>query len=263
MINTERISNWVAHPDHLEEVAPKVLQQLSRKYPYFSVARFLLYANGGASNDNQLRILQQFLGADPVMLACWLEKMGHEPTIAANEKTAQVATEPQAEVATEVAALTEPVSVDYFQRQGINVTNELPEANDFVAGKPERELDNEDKKSLLVVMSFAEWLKHISAKSKKEREEEEDKRALRTMWQKQKLAAAMEEESDEIPEQVFEMAVNSIAQKEDTVSESLAAVYAKQGKVAKAVEIYRKLSLLNPEKSTYFAAKIEQLQKEL
>ena len=83
------------------------------------------------------------------------------------------------------------------------------------------------------------------------------------MWQKQKLAAAIEEESDEIPETVFEMAVNSIARNDDWVSESMAEVYARQGKVQKAIEIYEKLSLLNPEKNTYFAAKIENLQKDL
>ncbi len=71
------------------------------------------------------------------------------------------------------------------------------------------------------------------------------------------------QESDEIPETVFEMAVNSIARNDDWVSESMAEVYARQGKAQKAIEIYEKLSLLNPEKNTYFAAKIENLQKDL
>ena len=115
----------------------------------------------------------------------------------------------------------------------------------------------------MVVMSFAEWLKHISSHNKKAKEEEADKKALKTMWQQQKLAAAIEEESDEIPEQVFEMAVNSISRQDEIVSESMAAVYARQGKKEKAIEMYQKLSLLNPEKNTYFAAKIENLQKDI
>ena len=40
----------------------------------------------------------------------------------------------------------------------------------------------------------------------------------------------------------------------------MAAVLAKQGKLAKAIELYQKLSLMNPSKSAYFAAKIEQLK---
>ena len=44
------------------------------------------------------------------------------------------------------------------------------------------------------------------------------------------------------------------------LTESMAEVFAKQGKLAKASEVYQKLSLLNPAKSTYFAAKLENLK---
>ena len=45
----------------------------------------------------------------------------------------------------------------------------------------------------------------------------------------------------------------------DIETEAMAEVWIKQGKPARAIAIYRKLSLLNPSKSHYFAAKIEQL----
>jgi hypothetical protein len=38
-------------------------------------------------------------------------------------------------------------------------------------------------------------------------------------------------------------------------------VYAAQGNIAKAIRIYEKLSLLNSEKSSYFAALIENLKQ--
>ena len=43
-------------------------------------------------------------------------------------------------------------------------------------------------------------------------------------------------------------------------TETMAEVWAKQGNISKAISIYEKLSLSNPDKSHYFAAKIEQLK---
>jgi pentatricopeptide repeat protein len=46
------------------------------------------------------------------------------------------------------------------------------------------------------------------------------------------------------------------------MSESLAEIYVKQGKLDKALEMYRKLSLRNPQKNAYFADKIKEILKE-
>lgn len=49
--------------------------------------------------------------------------------------------------------------------------------------------------------------------------------------------------------------------KEDLVSENLAVIYAKQGKVNKAIEIYKKLIWKFPQKKASFAASIEELKQ--
>ncbi len=148
---------------------------------------------------------------------------------------------------------------DYFLQQGEKVSEEIPlEISEL---KDAGGMSEEDK-SLMVVMSFSEWLLHFKSTSEKQKEETKDQKALKTMWQKEKLAAAMEEENEEIPETVFEMAVNSISKEDGLVSESLADIYIKQGKYDKAIEMYRKLSLRNPQKSAYFARKIEEALKD-
>jgi hypothetical protein len=63
-----------------------------------------------------------------------------------------------------------------------------------------------------------------------------------------------------------EIAVQAMAEKSNTenevVTEAMAEVFARQGKAAKAIEVYEKLSLLNNGKSAYFATEIEKLKAE-
>ena len=148
---------------------------------------------------------------------------------------------------------------DYFLQQGEKISPVLPEDIDSLKTT---ETAEEAAKSLMVMMSFTEWLLHFKSSTEKQKEETKDQRALKTMWQKEKLAAAIEEENEEIPENVFEMAVNSITKEDGLASESLADIYIKQGKLDKAIDMYRKLSLRNPQKNAYFARKIEEILKE-
>lgn len=251
MITTDTIAGWLREPDQFQGVVPQLLQKLTEDYPYFLPGHYLKHIALQQDGQHLYTLLEAF-PANRVVLQQLLEPAKEQLEVLLEEPVV-----PETDLLEALGINPQPVlTIDYFSQQGIEVSSDLPEVEELAP-------HTEEEKSLLVVMSFEEWLSYINTRSRKAKEEEAEQKALKTMWQKQKLAAAIEEESDEIPETVFEMAVNSIARNDDWVSESMAEVYARQGKVQKAIEIYEKLSLLNPEKNTYFAAKIENLQKDL
>ncbi|MDO6431602.1 hypothetical protein Q4E93_13440 [Flavitalea sp. BT771] len=121
------------------------------------------------------------------------------------------------------APLFEPYyTVDYFASQGIRLV--LDENPTDKLGKQ--------------MKSFTDWLKVMRRLPQKTREIIPD------------IAAE---------HQVQAIAAHSIERRE-VITETMAEVLAMQGMREKATEMYRKLSLLEPEKSAYFAEKIEQLK---
>ena len=71
------------------------------------------------------------------------------------------------------------------------------------------------------------------------------------------IAAAADNRSAQKVDQLAEKSL----QEREVLTETMAEVWEKQWNAEKAIEIYNKLSLLEPLKSAYFAAKIEELKK--
>lgn len=149
----------------------------------------------------------------------------------------------------------------------LELINELPDESPIkkkdTSKKEEKveveEASPQDPGNLMVMMSFTDWLNHFKTKSEHEAEEKKGKDAIRSAWQKEKLAEAMDDEEDVVPDDIFEKAMKSVSFGDGLVTEPLAELYVQQGKTDKAIELYKKLSLLNPEKRTYFASRIKDL----
>jgi hypothetical protein len=109
---------------------------------------------------------------------------------------------------------------DYFASQGIKLS-EAVQANDKL-GKQ--------------LKSFTEWLKTIK-----------------------KTHNYTPPEPKQVDQNVAQLAEKSNIETE-VITEAMAEVYLQQGKISKANEVYEKLSLQNPAKSTYFANKFEHLK---
>jgi len=113
-------------------------------------------------------------------------------------------------------------TVDYFASQGIKFVSEEKPADRFAQQ----------------LKSFTDWLKAM-------------KRLPQTEITKI---------SDVSAEQKVEQLASHSIDEGDVVTEAMAEVWEKQGNKEKAIEIYNKLSLLNPAKSAYFASLAEQLK---
>ena len=118
----------------------------------------------------------------------------------------------------------EPLHVsDYFTSVGIKLTDEV---------KPGDKLGKQLK-------SFTQWLKTM----------------------KKVHIEQLQEETAENNDLIIQQMAEKSNKEGETLTEAMAEVLTQQGKIEKAIEVYQKLSLLNPVKSAYFAAKIDQIYR--
>jgi len=94
----------------------------------------------------------------------------------------------------------------------------------------------------------------------KEEDEKEMKAKLIDRFIKQEPSISRPDKNEFYDPQ-SEAIESSIDEDDFFVTETLAQIHIQQGNLKKAQEIYRKLILKNPEKSSYFAAQIEKLTK--
>ena len=199
-----------------------LLHEITEKYPYFSVGHFFSLQFAGANHPGHKKIAAKTAlhFASPHFLNFRLNQVDKIKVI---EKIVEVSSsESVPDIAQKEEMLFEPLSAtDYFASQGIKLSEDVQTGDKL--GKQ--------------LKSFTEWLKTM----------------------KKVHGHKLPDGSEQV-----DLAVQKLAEKsnqEDIIlTESMAEAYVLQGKNAKARDIYEKLSLLNPSKNVYFAAKIESLK---
>ena len=222
------------------------LLQMTKDYPYFSMPHFFLLQQMHTNDINyqkQAAVTNLFFN-NPHWLHYQLNQkdiIESKPVITAN--IIEEETIPQKSIENDIenvqatgknintpkpaddALIFEPLfASDYFASQGIKIT--------------EADVNPSDKLGKQL-KSFTEWLKTMKKVHVEKLPMPNDSADINV----QKLA-----EKSNIDEQIL--------------TEAMAEVFAKQNKNYKAIEVYEKLSLLNPSKSAYFAAKIQNLKGE-
>ena len=115
--------------------------------------------------------------------------------------------------------------------------------------------------------SFTEWLKTVKKEPAREVKTEEKKTALPSATD-EIINRFIETEPRIVPSKAefynpVKAARQSLEERDDIISETLANLFAEQGNLKRAIEMYKKLKLLSPEKSSLFAARIEKLTQQL
>jgi len=126
-----------------------------------------------------------------------------------------------AEKEEEIIAFEPLHTVDYFASQGIKITEELL-TNDKLGSQ---------------MKSFTAWLKSMK-----------------------KLHPGKLEEQSVATEKLIQTSADESNINTEILTEAMAEVLIKQDKKEKAIEMFSKLSLINPSKSAYFAARIESIK---
>ena len=207
------------------------LNNVTRQYPYFGLANFysLNYSTPEDSSYNKIAAKTAlFFTSNFYLQSHLVDEKSLSSTSITSENLLPTAL-PENIEAEEVPSaqkeelLFEPLHAsDYFASQGIKLSEDVLGAD----------------KLGMQLKSFTAWLKTMK-----------------------------KVHPDKLPPVniVTETAVQTQAEKsnieEEIVTEPMAEAYILQNKHAKAIDIYNKLSLLNPAKSAYFAAKIDSLKK--
>lgn len=230
-MNTVLLERLLKDPAAMEDTPVADLESFASAHPWFGTAHYLLAMKKQQLNsiDASEAMQRAALYYHPLWLTYQVKNMNKQAQAfkAVSDSVPSIA--PAIETASETQLpkddaaelVFEPYhTVDYFASQGIRL-KEDPHANDQLSQQ---------------VKSFTQW--------------------LRTM---KKIYVEQETSNEPIAENEVIAKADDSNTKADVVTEAMAEVLIKQGKKEQALELYRKLSLLHPEKSHYFASLIDTL----
>jgi hypothetical protein len=274
--------------DSLGQVSEEELRRFVTDYPYATVGHLLLAkkeSEAGINAEETLRDTALFIN-NPLWLQWILDdlKFREQKELIIHERQPEISEpDPMTGVDTEVEKPIEiAVDVNTPSHEGIDEKVEIPAVKSALPpkeiGEPENyiqsEADADDtgptgvepgKEEMPVFQSYhtidyfaSQGIRLHPADLGKDKLGQQLRSFTDWLRSMKKLPQTATGEEDPSEQTVRVIAEHSIEERE-VLTEAMAEVWAKQGNKQKASEIYRKLSLLNPSKSAYFAAKIDQL----
>lgn len=269
----------------LAQVDPALWQQLAAEAPYFAPARFFQAVTDTRERTSSAQTANLYF-TNPLWLSLQLDEV---PLVAKKENG--TATPPPLQIPSVESVKEMMRKID--QAAETDLMEQEPEPDEYIeeADAVMETPDADSKIAGILSSQLADFKKPVEADATLDIETE--KRKLHTIdyfasqgikidlstipqdkltahlrkftdWLKQVKNTQATQTQDlgtslEMEKAVAEGAKNSNETRE-ILTETMADVLEKQGQVDKAIQLYIKLSFINPEKSSYFAAKIEQLK---
>jgi len=254
-----------------------MLKDITQKYPYFSAAHFFLLKNtNNADRDYDAVAAKTALHfGNPFLLNYRLKKV----------ETVQVAEEVmQVEEVEKVNIVEEVNTIDVVE--GV-----MPEEKDEAVNKVDI-VEEAKQEELVETVDTVEQVKPLKVEQPAVQENTEEMifeplfasdyfasqgiklsdevkpgdklgKQLKSFTEWLKTMKKVHEQKQATGNEPVDVAVQKLAEKSneeaEILTESMAEAYLQQGKAKKAREIFEKLSLFNPSKSAYFAAKIDRI----
>jgi tetratricopeptide (TPR) repeat protein len=248
-VNRETFIHLIHHTDQVSPADKETLEEVIRQYPYFQLAHFLL-----AKAHNQE---QTVLTTDKVKKAAvYAPDRGMLKKFLSIKKFAQEYISPVISTAEKNVEADSPAASTTSGTEPVIEHPALPMSDYQLAGT--------EKEEEIQLQTLSAVSPHMQ-----EEKPEIDKREIRKIKQNEIIENFIKAEprisAAQAKDKGVEMSAEDLSEKTvDTatgfVSENLANIMVKQGKIDKAIDIYEKLILKYPQKNAYFAAKIEGLK---
>ena len=279
-MNRQQFINYIKSPEQLNEESLFHLESLVKEYPYFQTAESLLALNLFLENNikfnDQLKLASAY-AADRKLLKQQLNALQkskeHDSAVGKHETTNKEDHSATVKMALspEVKTLADLINqlkseVDLYMIQTSDQKNSEQFAKlQNLAVKLEKLLEPEEEPIILPETKDSKTTSSVEYNL--EHLEELAEKKTKQIANAELIDKFIKEEPRIVPKPTFfdpvDSAKQSLMDNESVVSETLAEIYYKQGNLPKAIKIYKKLSLVYPQKSSYFAAQIEKIKKEI
>lgn len=289
-MNKERFQELITRPERIEDADLVQLQQVIRDFPFFHNAHLLLlyglYKQKSEKFNDQVKQSSLYLSNRSFFVSAiyqgWQNRTDEVPTEEIHRE--EIVSEPV--VSQEIIAQEEVKSPDVVELESEQIREVILEVTPTALPEPEVLEEKSTEQSLEIsqedsfTFSF-EDSQVVEASDKKDLEDSVKQEATVDLLELDMSQAKAEDEpSDDlidhflkvnpriVPKLDLEDSRGDISQpgleeNDEIVTETLAAIYEQQGHFLKAKEAFQKLILKFPEKSTYFASRIQELEKRI